>query len=107
MAALPRFAALLQIGARQILSRNSTITVAAVNRAGSDINIDVAAAAAIGDECIGQLTTVAAGTFLDSSVGQALDRLIYHRYGLLRATAAPAVRTLTFQVTGHDRPPPP
>src|SRR5258708_12351581 len=99
MAALPRFAALLQIGARQILSLNSIITVAAVNRAGSDINIDVAAAAAIGDECIGQLTTVAAGTFLDSSVGQALDRLIYDPYRLLRPTAPPALRPLHFPAT--------
>src|SRR5258708_6959344 len=102
MADLPRFADLFQIGARQILSLNSIITVAAVNRAGSDINIDVAAAAASGDECMGQLPTVAAGTFLDSSVGQALDRLIYDRYGLLRATAAPAVGTVNFQVNGSN-----
>lgn len=95
----PLFNDLFQIGASQILALNGNLTVESVNRAGSDINIDVAAAAAIGDECINQLTSVAAGTFLDSAKGTALDRLLYDRYGLLRNPAAPAIGSVQFQVT--------
>lgn len=101
----PKFADLQAIGANQILTFNSNITVAAVNRAGSDINIDVAAAAAIGDECIGQLTSVAAGNFIDSSAGTQLDRVLYDRYKLLRNPAAPAVGSVVFQVVNGSNVP--
>lgn len=94
----PKFQDLFNIGARQVLSLNGAITLAAVNRPGSDINVDVAAAGAIGDECIGQLTNVAAGSFLDSAKGVALDRLLFDRYGLLRNPSSPGVGSVQFQM---------
>lgn len=99
MADLPKFNDLFQIGANKVLTFNAGLTIESVNRPGSDLNVDVAAAAAIGDECIGQLTIVKAGTFLDSASGTALDRLLFDRYGLLRKPAAPAVGSASFQVT--------
>lgn len=98
----PQFQDLFQIGANTILTLNGAVTVDAVNRAGTDINIDVASAAAIGDECIGQLTNVAAGTFLDSAQKTALDRVIFDRYGLLRNPASPAVGSVQFLVVGAN-----
>lgn len=102
---LPRFNDLFQIGARQVLVLNGQVSVAAVNRQGSDINIDVSAAAAIGDECIGQLTNVASGLFIDSAQGTLLDRVLYDRYGLLRNTAAPALGSVNFQVVNGNNVP--
>lgn len=80
---------------------NGNLTAEAVNRDGTDINVDVAAAAAIGDECIGQLTNVASANFLDSSSGVRLDRLLYDRYGLLRLPAAPGIGSVQFQVQSN------
>lgn len=94
----PKYNDLFNIGAGQILSANGAVSLEAVYRDGSDINIDVAAASAIGDECIGQLTNVAAGNFLDSCVGVQLDRYLYDRFGLLRNPAAPGQTTALFQV---------
>lgn len=104
MADLPRYGDLFSVGANQILTLNGNLTIESVNRDGSDINVDVAAAAAIGDECIGQLTNVAAGNFLDSSEGVRLDRLLYDRYGLLRNPAAPARGSVQFQVLQNGAP---
>lgn len=95
---LPKWGDLFAIGRDEILSRNGKLTREAVEREGSDINVDVAASAAIGDECIGQLTKVSAGQFIDSAEKQALDRLLYDRYGLLRKSAAPAVGSVNFQI---------
>ena len=101
----PLYQDLFQIGANQVLSLNGNLTIESVNRAGSDINIDVAASAAIGDECINQLTGVAAGTFMDSARGTVLDRLLYDRYGLLRNPAAPAIGSVQFQVANSSGQP--
>lgn len=100
----PQFQDIFAIGAGEILSLNGNLTVESVNRDGSDINVDVAAAAAIGDECIGQLTNVAAANFLDSASGVRLDRLLYDRYGLLRKPAAPGIGSVQFQVLQGGAP---
>lgn len=95
---LPRYGDLFRIGGNKVLSLNGNITIDAVNRPGTDLNIDIAASAAIGDECMGQLTTAEAGTFIDSCSSSQLDKLLFDRYSLLRNTASPAVGSVNFQV---------
>ena len=95
----PSFPTLFQIARNEALVRNASLTRDAVDREGSDANILVAAAAAAADEVVGQLTTVAAGLYLDSATGQALDRLLWDRYGLTRKTASAAQGTVAFSTT--------
>jgi uncharacterized phage protein gp47/JayE len=71
-----------------------------VEREGSDANILMAVAAAIGDEVIGQLATLAAGSFLDSAAGDQLDRLVFDRYGIVRKSASASLGTVQFTSAG-------
>ena len=48
------------------------------------------------DKVTGQLIAVSAGLFLDSAQSQALDRLVFDRYGLVRKPAAPALVNINF-----------
>lgn len=64
-----------------------------------DANILVASASAVGDQVVGQLAAVEAGTFLDSAKGPALDRLVFDRYGLVRKPASASVGTVQFRTT--------
>ena len=59
----------------------------------------LAVGVAVGDEVIGQLIDVIAGAFLDSARGEALDRLVFDRYGLLRKQAASSLGTVNFITT--------
>lgn len=97
---LPTFKDLFRVARDEVLARNGKISKDAVEREGSDANILMAAAAAIGDEVVGQLATVASGTFLDSAEGDALDRLVFDRYGLVRKSAAASVGTVQFRSAG-------
>lgn len=83
----------------EILLKNSLLSAQAVDRDGTDANLLIAAGAAMGDKVVGQLVAVAAGQFLDSATGQALDRLVWDRYGLVRKPAAPALVNLAFSTT--------
>lgn len=51
------------------------------------------------DRTVGQLVMVAAGLFLDSAEGQALDRLVWDRYSITRKPAAPAQVNLQFSLS--------
>lgn len=95
----PHESDLFRVGRDEALRRSGKLTLQAIERDGSDINIDVAVSAATGGECISQLAIVTAGTYIDSAKGQALDRLLFDRYSLLRNPAAPALGSVVFTVT--------
>ena len=93
----PTFSDLFRIARDEILSRNAKLSKDAVEREGMDANILVAGACAAADEVVGQLTTLAAGLFLDSAQKTALDRLLFDRYGLVRKPAAAAIGSVQFR----------
>lgn len=98
----PSFSQLFQAARTEALIRNPQLTRDAVEREGSDANILLASAAAVGDEVVAQLIAVTAGLYLDSASGEALDRLLGDRYGLLRKTAAAAVGQVAFGLVGTN-----
>lgn len=93
---LPTFSDLFRIARDEILSRSAKLSRDAVEREGMDANILVAGACAAADEVVGQLTTLSAGLFLDSARKEALDRLLFDRYGLVRKPAAAAIGSVQF-----------
>ena len=95
----PNFQTLFQIARNEALVRNPQLSQDAIEREGSDANILIATACAASDEVVGQLTTVSAGLFLDSANGDALDRLLFDRYGLTRKVAAASVGSVAFTTT--------
>jgi uncharacterized phage protein gp47/JayE len=86
----------MRVARDEILADNQQLALDAVDRDGSDANAIAASIAAVGDELVYQLAQVSAASFLDSAEGQALDRLVFDRYGLTRKPAAPAFGTVTF-----------
>lgn len=96
------FADLFRICRDEVLSRNAKLSLEAVEREGSDANAMLAACAAAGDEVVAQLIDVTAGQFLDSATGQALDRLVFDRYALVRKPAAPALGSVEFSTTAAN-----
>lgn len=94
----PNFDTLFQIARNEALLRNRSLSRDAIEREGSDANIMVAAACAAADQVVGQLVVNSAGLFMDSASGDALDRLLFDRYGLTRKVAAAAVGSVRFYV---------
>lgn len=95
----PKFGDLFRIARDEVLSLNAALALTAVDRAGSDLNVLTALAAAVGDEVVNQLAVAAAGVFLDSARGAALDRLAFDRYSLTRKPASAAVASVDFSTT--------
>lgn len=95
----PTFNDLFRVGRDEVLLRNAKVSRDAVEREGMDANALVAAGAAIGDQVVGQLAKVEAGTFIDSAKAAALDRVVFDRYGLVRKPAAASVGTVQFSTT--------
>jgi len=93
---------LFRIGRDEILDRNVRLSREAVEREGADANAMVAAGAAMADEVMSLLADVAAGLFLDSAEGAALDRLVFDRYGLYRKPAANALCSVEFSTTASN-----
>jgi uncharacterized phage protein gp47/JayE len=100
MSDVPTRADLFRISRDEILSLNPQLATEVVEEPGSDANILIAGAVAAGDEVLGQVTRLAAGLFLDSAQGAALDRLVFDRYSLTRKPAAPAVGSVNFYLPG-------
>jgi len=92
----PNFQTLFQIARNEALQRNTALTRTAIEREGSDANIMMAAAIAAADELVGQQVISTSGLFLDSATGDALDKLLYDRYGLTRKVAAASVGSVSF-----------
>jgi len=99
MADLPQFSQLFRIARDSALGNNSRLSRDVVERDGTDANILMAAAAAVGEEVVGQLQLVEASLFLDTATGAALDRLVFDRYGLTRKAAAAALGEVQFTTT--------
>ncbi len=95
----PNFNTLFQIARNEALVRNRALSRDAIEREGSDANILTASACAAADQVVGQLTVTSAGLFIASAAGDALDRLLFDRYGLTRKVAAAAVGSVKFSVT--------
>ena len=95
----PNFQTLFQIARNEALARNTSLTRDAIEREGSDANIMIAAAVAAADQVVGQQVLNTAGQFLDSATGDALDKLLFDRYGLTRKVAAASVGTVNFSTT--------
>lgn len=95
----PSFSELFRIARDEILTRQARLSRDAVEREGMDANILVAGGCAAADEVMGQLTMLAAALFLDSATGDALDRLVLDRYGLVRKPAAAALGSVRFSTT--------
>lgn len=94
---LPSFATLFRIGKAEALVRNPRLTPEELERDGSDLNILVAAPAAMADECIAHIASVRKDLYVDTASGDALDRLITDRYpDLIRKQAAPSYGYVTF-----------
>lgn len=97
---LPTFSDLFRIGRDEILTKNSKLSRDAVEREGMDANVLLAGACAVADEVVGQVSTLEAGLFLDSSIKSQLDRLVFDRYGLIRKPAAASLGTVQFRTGG-------
>lgn len=93
---------LFRIGRDEALSRNPLISLDVIEREGTDANAFVAASAGVGDEVVGQLTTVEASLFLDSAKGQKLDRVVFDRYGLTRKPASLGRCVVQFTTTAPN-----
>lgn len=96
---LPTFQDLFRAARDEILSRNPRLSRDAVEREGMDANILVAGGCAAADSVIGQLTVLMAGLYLDSAVGDALDRLVFDRYQITRKAAATAIGSVQFSTS--------
>jgi len=96
---------LFRIARDEALARNGQLSRDAVERDGTDANILLASGSAAADEVVAQLLLVERGLFLDSAEGDALDRLVFDRYGLLRNPAAPAFGTVQFTTTALNPAP--
>lgn len=92
----PTFDDLFRVARDEVLVRSGKISRDAVERDGMDANVLVAAAAAAADEVVGQVAELASALFLDSARADALDRLVFDRYGLTRKPAAAALGTVQF-----------
>lgn len=93
---------LFRIARDAVLQLNSKITREAVERDGSDINIIIAAATAAAEEVVGQLIDVCSSRFLSSAANDALDRLVFDTYGLVRKEAATSLGTVVFSTTAAN-----
>lgn len=102
MADFPSFDDLFRAARDEVLIRNGQLSREAVERPGTDANVLIAGATACADDVVTQLIVVQSGLFLDSARGQALDRLVFDRYGLLRKPAAAAIGQVDFTTTAPN-----
>lgn len=90
------FDELFRVARDEILTRNAKLSLEAVEREGTDVNAIVAAAAAVGDEVVGDTANLASALFLSTATGDDLDKWASDRYGLFRKAAAAALGTVEF-----------
>jgi len=92
----PSYTTLFQTARAKALMSNKQLTRTAIDREGSDVNILVATGCAAAEQVVSQLVIATTGLFLDSANGEALDRLLFDRFGLTRKVAAQALGSVTF-----------
>lgn len=93
---IPTFDDFFQVARQEWRLRNPSISVAEIDREGSDSNIQVAVAASMASEATRYMVLLYQSLLLDSAKGKDLDRLVADRYNLLRNPAAPSVVDVTF-----------
>ena len=99
----PSYDDLRRIARDEMLSRSQSLTLEVIERDGSEANILSHGIAAVGDELAGALTRVAAGLYLDSAQGRALDKLVFSKFGLVRRPASMFdYRVEDFELSGYD-----
>jgi uncharacterized phage protein gp47/JayE len=97
---LPRFADFFKIGRDEILARQSKLQAAVVDKRGTDANAIVAVPATMAEEVARQVGIALQDRLLSTARGEALDRIVWDWFGLLRNDAACARVVLTFSRTG-------
>ena len=88
---VPSFNELFSRGQQEVLARQGLLSAASVQRPGSDANVMVAAAAAMGDQLAFVLTRMFNAVFFSTAQSTDLDRLALDRYGLVRKPASAAL----------------
>lgn len=99
----PKFAELFRTFRDTIVANSSRVTLNAVDRDGSDVNLIGAGGGAMGEEVVESLADVNEGFWLDSARGPKLDRLVWDRYSMTRLPAAPSFVFVQF-VTSSPNP---
>ena len=94
---LPTRADLVRVGRSAALAVPGALVPAReFDRTGSNANLLLALAALMGEEVVNEVRLGFRDLLLDTAVGQALDRLVFDRYGLVRKAAARATGTLRY-----------
>jgi len=99
VASIPSYSDLFRIARDEIMARNARLSRESVEREGSDVNVLLAAMAAMGEEIAGQLADVLADSYLDSAEGAGLDRYVFDKYGLVRKPASASLGTALFTLS--------
>lgn len=98
MADYPTFSELFRVGRDEHLARNPLVSREVLDQEGTEANALIAAAAAVGDECLGQLASVESGLYYATARGDALRRLAWTRDQQLPKLASPGTVTLAFSL---------
>ena len=95
---LPTRADLWRVAQDEALRLNPALSLAEINREGSDLNIAVAAGVAIGEQLVAQLARAIAGQNYGTARSQQLRRLVADRTGgeVVAKAAAPALGSVDF-----------
>lgn len=93
----PSFEELRRRARNEALARNTKLTVAQIDRYGTETNIIYASLAAVGDEVIQQLAKVSKAFYLHTTRGRDLDLWVFGNCnGMLRKPASPSVGSVYF-----------
>ena len=92
----PSFNDLFNEGRAEVLMRNGNIKADVIDREGSDVNLMLAAGAAMAQAAIREQDRRFQNLLLARAKGQDLDYFVFDRYGIVRKPAAAAVGTVNF-----------
>lgn len=96
MPSQPNFTQLFALARNEALLRNARLSRDAIERAGMDANVMIAAACAAGDEVSGSITDLQTALYLFSATGTDLDNLVFDRYGIIRKPDAASIGSVNF-----------
>lgn len=85
-----------------IVAKSTRVTMNAVDRDGSDVNLVGAGGAAMGEEIVASVADVEEGFWLDSTRGVKLDRLVWDRFQITRNPAASSFVYVHFSCTAAN-----
>lgn len=98
MADLPTRQELFSVARRSVVNATDRrrINPATIDVAGSDLNLLFGAGSEMGEEIVAKYAKCVKGLFVETAVGDQLDRLAFDRFGLTRKSASPASVRLNF-----------